>query len=61
MRLAAIALLAGFCAGCGGFSGSQSVSPASFLLPGILKADPPPTNNAPAPTLEFTNMVAQVR
>lgn len=28
-------------AGCGGFSASQGVSPASFLLPGLLKADPP--------------------
>lgn len=29
-------------AGCGGFSGRQSVSPATFLLPGILKANPQP-------------------
>jgi len=28
--------------GCGGFSGSHSVSPASILLPGLLKADPSP-------------------
>ena len=28
--------------GCGGFSASKSISPASFLLPGLLKADPPP-------------------
>jgi len=28
--------------GCGGFRGSQSVSPASFFLPGILKAEPKP-------------------
>jgi len=29
-------------AGCGGISTTQSVSPATFLLPGLLKADPPP-------------------
>lgn len=28
--------------GCGGFSGSHSVSPATILLPGLLKADPVP-------------------
>jgi hypothetical protein len=33
--------------GCGGLSGSYSVSPASFFLPGLLKIDKPamgPTN-----------------
>jgi hypothetical protein len=41
-------------AGCGGISGSQSVSPASFFLPGLLKADPPKTN---APVLSDENSV----
>jgi hypothetical protein len=41
-------------AGCGGISGSQSVSPASFFLPGLLKADPPKTN---APVLPGENSV----
>jgi hypothetical protein len=27
-------------AGCGGMSASPSVSPASFFLPGLLKAEP---------------------
>jgi len=36
--LAASALVSG----CGGFSGSHSVSPASILLPGLLKAEPAP-------------------
>ncbi|MGA2660900.1 MAG: hypothetical protein ABSH34_25740 [Verrucomicrobiota bacterium] len=31
-------------AGCSGISASQSVSPATFLLPGLLKADPPPAH-----------------
>jgi len=29
-------------AGCSGINMSPSVSPATFLLPGLLKADPPP-------------------
>ncbi|HUZ07918.1 MAG TPA: hypothetical protein VMV89_10580 [Candidatus Paceibacterota bacterium] len=39
--LAATALSA---AGCSGINASQSVSPASFFLPGLLRADPPQTN-----------------
>lgn len=31
-----IALVAVLTAGCGGFSGSKSVSPASFFLPGLM-------------------------
>jgi hypothetical protein len=61
MRVAMIALLLGLGAGCGGFSGSHSVSPASFFLPGLIKAAPAPSPEAPAPQLELTNMVAQVR
>jgi len=34
-------------AGCGGFSASRSVSPASILLPGLLKAEPPPAPPEP--------------
>jgi hypothetical protein len=34
-----VLVLAG--AGCSGVSTSQSVSPATFLLPGLLQADPP--------------------
>ena len=29
------------CAGCGGISASRTVSPLDFLLPGILKNEPP--------------------
>jgi hypothetical protein len=55
-----IVALALFGAGCGGISGSQSISPASFLLPGILKADPPQTN-APALRQENPTQLATVR
>jgi hypothetical protein len=40
--LLAAVLLPAF--GCGGLRGSYSVSPASFFLPGLLKADPPPAD-----------------
>jgi hypothetical protein len=34
-------------AGCSGINMSPSVSPATFLLPGLLKADPPPQAEPP--------------
>ncbi|HEV2330013.1 MAG TPA: hypothetical protein VGY56_14625 [Verrucomicrobiae bacterium] len=34
--------------GCGGVNGGTTVSPASFLLPGLLRNDTPPATNAPA-------------
>jgi hypothetical protein len=45
----AIALLA---SGCSGFNASGSISPATFLLPGLMKADPVPMEeqNPPPPT-----------
>ncbi|HXR05230.1 MAG TPA: hypothetical protein VN836_11035 [Verrucomicrobiae bacterium] len=46
--------------GCGGVNASQSVSPASFFLPGLLKADPPATN-APAAWPENSKEVALTR
>jgi hypothetical protein len=54
-RLSAAGLLTGLLAwlttGCGGLNTSHSVSPASFFLPGLLRAVPearpdvPPTNS----------------
>lgn len=41
------------CVGCGGISGHQSVSPASFLLPGLLKNDAP----ANLPSLQPENSI----
>ena len=47
-------------AGCGGINVSKSISPASFLLPGLLQADPPAANPDRAlPAAEPVNEVAQ--
>jgi len=38
----------GWCgAGCSGINANGSVSPATFFLPGVMKADPPPSSDAP--------------
>jgi hypothetical protein len=42
LRLAIFAAILALAAGCSGFSGSYGVSPATFLLPGLMQADPPP-------------------
>ena len=44
LRLAAIPALCLLAAGCGGFSATKSISPATFLLPGLMQADPPPAH-----------------
>jgi uncharacterized membrane protein YfcA len=54
LRLAILAILAAGIAGCGGVSGSQTVSPASFFLPGLLQTVPPPP-------IVATNLVASVQ
>ncbi len=48
--------------GCSGINGGTSVSPATFFLPGLLRADPAPAGRklpvaAPQPVV----IVAQVR
>jgi hypothetical protein len=53
-----IALLSG---GCGGINASQSVSPATFLIPGLLKATPPPPANEPLPPVPAGSLVAQAQ
>jgi hypothetical protein len=48
--------------GCGGINASHSVSPASFFLPGLLKADPPKSPPDPSlPAAAATNEVALAR
>ena len=46
-------LLLAACTGCGGFNGSKSVSPGSFLIPGLMK------NEVPPPAVETPELVPQ--
>jgi len=47
-------------AGCGGLTASKSISPASFLLPGLLQAVPqPPQPDSTIPTVEPGPEIAQ--
>jgi hypothetical protein len=39
--LALLAAMPFLLTGCGGISASKTISPLDFLLPGILRADPP--------------------
>jgi hypothetical protein len=61
MWLAIPAALALLGAGCGGINGSESVSPASFFLPGLLKNDVPAQTNAPVVAPDLSNQLAQAR
>jgi hypothetical protein len=54
-------VLAAATGGCGGISGSQSVSPLDFLLPGIIKNSPAPTCPMPVGGLQESNVLASVR
>jgi hypothetical protein len=50
--------LALFSSGCSGINAGTTVSPATFLLPGILQAEPPKTNAPallPEPAKEFAS------
>ncbi len=46
--------------GCGGISASRTISPLDFLLPGIIRADPPQTN-APAVLIKNPVEIASIR
>jgi len=59
--LALVAVIALFAAGCGGINGSSTVSPATFFMPGILKADPAPAGRTLEPVPVPVIVVAQVR
>ena len=58
LRLVLLAALPLVGAGCSGVNTSQSVSPASFFLPGLLKNDC--STNPPAITPEISNKIASV-
>ena len=55
--LALLALSALSAAGCSGINAGGSVSPATFFMPGLMKADPPEPAGAPvyaaAPAIEI--------
>jgi hypothetical protein len=42
--LTLLAALPPLVAGCGGITASHTFSPLDFLMPGLIKADPPQTN-----------------
>ena len=48
-------------AGCSGINTGTSVSPATFFLPGLLKADPPSATNAPVAVSAPVPTIAQAR
>ncbi len=60
MLFVVLAMVAMLSAGCSGINTSQSVSPASFFLPGLMKADPPKDNPAVLPA-ETPKQFALVR
>jgi hypothetical protein len=54
-----LAVLALPTAGCGGISAGQSISPASFFLPGLLKNDTP--TNVPVMPSEISKEFASAK
>ena len=56
-----LAFLTLFGAGCSGINAGTTVSPASFFLPGLLKADPPAATNAPVAVSAPFQQFAQAR
>ena len=56
--MTALTATALFGAGCGGINASQSVSPASFFLPGLLKNDAP--TNTPAMPPEISKEFVKI-
>jgi hypothetical protein len=60
-RLAMLAFLTLWGAGCSGINAGTSVSPASFFLPGLLKADPPAATPAPVAVSAPFQQLAQAR
>jgi hypothetical protein len=48
-------------AGCSGINTGATVSPASFFLPGLMKADPPAAADAPVAVSAPFQQLAQAR
>jgi hypothetical protein len=61
LRILILAALLLPAVGCGGLHASYSVSPASFFLPGLLQADPPPADpNRDLPEVAPAKELAQL-
>jgi hypothetical protein len=60
-QLAMLAFVTLWGAGCSGINASGSVSPATFFMPGLMKADPPATTNAPVAVSAPFPQLAQAR
>jgi hypothetical protein len=60
-RLAMLVFVTLASAGCGGINAGTTVSPASFFLPGLLKADPQSATNAPVAVSAPFQQLAQAR
>lgn len=58
-RAASLLSIVALGAGCGGFHGSKSVSPASFLIPGLLKNDAPAPQDSILPAQAPGELLAQ--
>jgi hypothetical protein len=54
-RVAVLFFVAGLLAGCGGIRASKSVSPATFLIPGFMKAEPEPEKTNDLPVIHHTH------
>jgi hypothetical protein len=62
LRFLAYASLLLLAAGCSGIHARQTISPATFLLPGLLQADPPaPPADPVLPETTPVNQVAFAR
>jgi hypothetical protein len=58
-RVASLLAILALGAGCGGIRASKSVSPASFLIPGLLKNDVPDAQDSTVPASPPGELLAQ--
>lgn len=61
LRLGLVVFCAMLLAGCSGVNTGGSVSPATFFMPGIMKADPAPVDRQLQVKPEPVIVIAQVR
>jgi hypothetical protein len=61
IRLVLVAGLGLLAAGCSGINSGTTVSPASFFLPGLLKADPAPDGRILKVNPDPVMVIAQAR